>query len=129
MRLQGSGVLGGPSVGSVSVDSVVSDQPQYGFYAAGYTYDWQACGLVCSNPATGSLFAIDSPSTNWKVVNGSLLISNSGITSTIAGTANGSMGLFDNISVRNPYRNMLIAVGGGSSIVRGNIVGNVSISG
>lgn len=129
VRLQGSGVLGGPSVGSVTCDTVVSDQPQYGFYAAGYTYDWQALGLVCSNPATGSLFSIDSPSMNWKVVNGSLLISNSAISSNVAGTANGSMGLFDNISVRNPYRNMLIVVATGASVSRGTLVGNVSVSG
>lgn len=123
VRVQGSGTLGGPAASNVTGSDVMSDGAQYGFYAGGYTYDWQARGVSATNPASGQLFAAEASATNWKVTDGSLLITDSTITATVAANAQGNIGLYDDISVRNPYRTMSIATGAG--VTAGRKVGNV----
>lgn len=123
VRIQGSGTLGGPSASNITGSNVMSDGSQYGLYAGGYTYDWQVSGVSATNPASGQLFAVEASATNWKITDGSLLMTDGTITATVAASAQGSIGLFDDISVRNPYRNMSFVTGAG--VTRGRTVGNV----
>lgn len=109
VRLQGGGTISDPAISAVDVSNVIAESAQYAVVYGGYTYDTQINNVTAINPATGKSVATTTNAFSWAITNIHTLISDSAITSDTCLELYG-IGLFDNITVRNPYRNMKVAV-------------------
>lgn len=98
------------------------------FVATGNPSDFIVKGILSINPGNGSAFTVSGSSANGMVGDVTLIISNTAITSTLAGFIDGTAMRLGDVNVRNPYRNMVVQIGR-SRVTPGTLTGNVTYQG
>lgn len=93
----------------------------------GYNYDTIGSNIRAVNPSSGEAVSTSGNSYNYYTVGINTLISDPAITATSAASFNG-VGGFDNFTVRNPYRQMSIAINL-ANCKAGSTSGDVKIAG
>lgn len=114
----------------IVANNIVSDSAQKGVSVAGYCYDVMITDIKATNPVTGSAIDVAAQVSNWQAKGIQVLISDVANVSTVCANFAGT-GLWDNFTVRNPYRTMVITgtVSQHDSVITGKRYGPVTISG
>lgn len=129
LYVSSAGSLAGPFCNLVSATNIMSESAQLGAYLNGYINNCQISNLTAINPVTGYAVNMGGNVTGWTITNVNVLVTDAAVTSAICMQTYG-IGLFDNISVINSFRDMEIVVAGGSlaNIKTGNISGDCFIT-
>lgn len=110
----------------VTFDDIKSERAVCGVDLFGYNYDTVGSNVLAINPTSGRAVQTSGNSYNYSITGIDLLISDPAIVSADAAQFNG-IGLWDNFTVRNPYRIMSI-----SSLIAsvscGNIAGDAKLA-
>lgn len=140
IRVSGAYYLGGlcavrvlgtastPYVVDCSISDVVGAQnATAAVVVSGATFDTRIDGVTADNPVSGLAVSIDASSTNWLLDNVMLVVTDAAITGTSPATLLGS-GQWDNFSVRNAFRTMVLATAWGTQRT-GKKFGQIALSG
>ncbi|MCK7050209.1 hypothetical protein [Enterobacter roggenkampii] len=122
----GNGAL---QTNSIIVSEILSEaSASSGVLVTGNASDFIIKDLIAINPANGSAFTVQGSAINGLISDVNLIISNSAITSALAGFIDGTAMKLGPVMVRNPYRKMAVQIGRGK-VNPGTLVGDVSYSG
>lgn len=123
------GGTGSLQTNAIQVASVVAEKPAIaGFVASGNPSDFNVAAVMAINPLSGKVVDITESTNNGKVGTMQLVIADSAITSSTAGTMGGTQMVFDSLTVRNPYRTMTFTAHR-SKVRVGELIGHVKLAG
>lgn len=122
----GNGAL---QTNSIIVSEILSEaSASSGVLVTGNASDFIIKDLIAINPANGSAFTVQGSAINGLISDVNLIISNSAITSALAGFIDGTAMKLGPMLVRNPYRKMAVQIGRGK-VNPGTLVGDVAYMG
>lgn len=122
----GNGAL---QTNSIIVSEILSEaSASSGVLVTGNASDFIIKDLIAINPANGSAFTVQGSAINGLISDVNLIISNSAITSALAGFIDGTAMKLGPMLVRNPYRKMAVQLGRGK-VNPGTLVGDVAYMG
>lgn len=111
----------------ITFSNIKSERSVCGVDLFGYNYDVIGSNVLAINPTSGEAVKTSGNSYNYFVSNINTLISDPAITATSCASFNG-VGGFDNFTVRNPYRQMIVNLDIANSVA-GAIQGDAKLAG